>query len=113
VLGIVGRAGRLTGRSVGRVAREGSDHLVLSGTSYRGESRLLTLEQLAAGARAASGGTLEMVIDRRQAIAKALAAARSGDLVAILGRGPIDHEATDGRGGGYLLDDRQAARELT
>ncbi|HEX5608850.1 MAG TPA: Mur ligase family protein [Solirubrobacterales bacterium] len=112
VLGIVGRAGRLTGREVGRVAREGSDHLVLSGASYRGESRLLTLEQLAAGARAAAGGSVEIVIDRRQAIGRALAAARPGDLVVILGRGPIDREATDARGGGYLLDDRQAAREL-
>lgn len=112
VLGVVGRAGPLTGRAVGRVAREGSDHLVLSGTSYRGEARLVTLAELLAGARAASGGTVEVVIDRRSAIARALAEARAGDLVALLGRGHIGHEATDSRGGLRPLDDRLAALEL-
>jgi UDP-N-acetylmuramoylalanine-D-glutamate ligase len=112
VLAIVGRAGPLTGRDVGGVARERSDHLILSGTSYRGEPRLVTLAQLAAGARDARGGILEIVIDRRLAIARALAAARPGDLVAILGRGPSVREATDTRGGFHRLDDRQAAREL-
>jgi UDP-N-acetylmuramoyl-L-alanyl-D-glutamate--2,6-diaminopimelate ligase len=112
VLAIVGRAGPLTGRDVGAAARERSDHLILSGTSYRGEPRLVTLAQLAAGARDANGGTVEVVIDRRQAIARALAAARPGDLVAILGRGPIASEATDARGGFLPLDDRQVVREL-
>lgn len=112
VLAIVGRAGPLTGRSVGRVARERSDHLVLSGTSYRGEHRLVTLAELAAGARDATGGTLEVVIDRREAIGRALAAAGPRDLVAILGRGPNAVEATDARGGFLPLDDRQAVREL-
>lgn len=112
VLGVAGRAGWLTGRDVGRAAREGSDHLVLSGTSYRGEPRLVTLAELSAGARAAEGGTLEIVIDRRRAIARALEAARPGDLVAILGRGPTATESTDARGGFRRLDDRQAVREL-
>jgi UDP-N-acetylmuramoylalanine--D-glutamate ligase len=112
VIAIVGRAGPLTGREVGSVARERSDHLIVSGTSYRGEPRLATLAQLTAGARVARGGTVEVVIDRRQAIGRALAAARPGDLVAILGRGPITREATDARGGFRCLDDRQAVREL-
>lgn len=112
VLAIVGRAGPLTGRDVGRVAREHSDHLILSGTSYRGEPRLVTLAQLAAGARGASGGSLETVIDRRAAIARALALAQPGDLVAILGRGPTSREATDARGGFRRMDDREAVLEL-
>ncbi len=49
---------------------------------------------------------------RRPAIARALVAARPGDLVAILGRGLIAHEATDARGGFRRLDDRQAELEL-
>jgi UDP-N-acetylmuramoyl-L-alanyl-D-glutamate--2,6-diaminopimelate ligase len=112
VLAVVGRAGPLTGRDVGRLARERSDHLVLSGTSYRGEPRIVTLAKLVAGARSAPGGTVEVVIDRRKAIARCLAAARPGDIVAVLGRGPNANEATDARGGFLTLDDRQAIREL-
>lgn len=112
VLAIVGRAGPKTGDEVAALARERSDHLVLSGTSYRGEPRLLTLERMLTGARAVAGGTLKVVIDRRRAIARAMAAARPGDLVLILGRGPTAREATDARGGFRLLDDRQAVREL-
>jgi UDP-N-acetylmuramoylalanine-D-glutamate ligase len=112
VLAVVGRPGPLTGHEVGAVARERSDHLILSGASYRGEPRLVTLAKLAGGARATPGGTYEIVIDRRAAIARALAVARAGDLVAILGRGPIASEATDTRGGFLPLDDRQAIREL-
>jgi UDP-N-acetylmuramoyl-L-alanyl-D-glutamate--2,6-diaminopimelate ligase len=112
VLGVIGRAGPSTGRIVGRLAREGSDHLILCGTSYRGEPRMVTLAELVKGARDADGGSLEVVIDRRQAIARAMAAARPGDLVAILGRGHIILEATDARGGFRPLDDRQVAMEL-
>jgi UDP-N-acetylmuramoylalanine--D-glutamate ligase len=112
VLGIPGRSGPVIGREVGGVARRLSDHLVLSGTSYRGEPRLVTLARLAEGARAARGGKLEIAVDREAAIVRALAAARAGDLVVILGRGPTDHEATDARGGRRLLDDRQVAREV-
>lgn len=112
VVAIVGRSGRLTGREVGRAARERCDHLILSGTSYRGEPRLVTLAELAAGARAARGGDFEIVIDRRAAIARAMAVAEAGDLVALLGRGATAREATDLRGGFSRLDDRETAREL-
>ncbi len=111
VLGVVGRSGPGIGPEVGAAARERSDHLVLSGTSYRGEPRLVTLAALAAGARVVRGGTLEIVVDRRAAIARAIAVAGPGDLVAILGRGPTQREATDSRGGFRRLDDRQVALE--
>ena len=112
VLGIVGRSAALTGEAVGAIARQGSDRLVLSGTSYRGEPRVVNLATLAAGARAAGGCPVEIVIDRRQAILRALEVAEPGDLVLILGRGPIAHEATDTRGGYRPLDDRQVVREF-
>jgi UDP-N-acetylmuramoyl-L-alanyl-D-glutamate--2,6-diaminopimelate ligase len=97
---------------VGRAARERSDHLVVSGASYRGEPRLVALAQLLAGARVARGGTLDVVIEHRAAVARALAVAGPGDLVAILGRGATAREATDARGGFRPLDDRRTVREL-
>lgn len=112
VLAVVGRAGPAIGAEVAAVARRDSDHLILSGTSYYGEPRLVTLQRMMRGARAARGGSLETVIDRRAAIARALSLARPGDLVAILGRGPADRDATDARGGSVPLDDREVVREL-
>jgi len=112
VCAIVGRTGTLLGHEVGAVARRLSDHLILSGTSYRGEPRLPTLAALLGGARSVDGATLEVAIDRRAAIARAMEAARPGDLVALLGRGPTAREATDGRGSFVPRDDREAAREL-
>jgi UDP-N-acetylmuramoylalanine-D-glutamate ligase len=112
VLAIVGRAGPWVGGEVAAVARELSDHLILSASSYRGEPRIVTLAAMAAGARAASGGELEIVIDRRRAIARALERARPGDLVMVLGRGPTTREATDWRGGFVDLDDREIVRGL-
>ena len=112
VLSVMGRSAPLIAPEVGALARGLSDHLVLSASSYRGEPRLVALAALAAGARAADGGALEIAIDRCEAIARALSAARPGDVVAILGRGPTAREATDARGGFRSLDDREVVREL-
>lgn len=112
VLSIMADSAPQIGRRIGAVARELSDHLVLSATSYRGEPRLAGMAALAAGARGASGGELELVIDRREAIARALSLAREGDVVAVLGRGDTVREATDRRGGFIDLDDREIVREL-
>lgn len=113
VLALVGRAGIAIGREVGAAARELSDHLILSASSYVGEPRLKNLAEALAGARAVTGGSIEIVIDRREAIAAALAQAEPGDLVIVQGRGATAREATDRRGGFRELDDRQIIRELT
>jgi UDP-N-acetylmuramoyl-L-alanyl-D-glutamate--2,6-diaminopimelate ligase len=112
VLCLLGRAAPFIGPEVGAVARRLSDHLVLSGSSYRGEPRLVAMAALLAGARPLDRGGLEIVVDRRQAIAKALEAAAAGDVLMILGRGPTAVEATDRRGGFVELDDREVVREL-
>jgi UDP-N-acetylmuramoylalanine-D-glutamate ligase len=112
VLSVMGRSGPVIGREVGALVRGRSDHLILSATSYRGEPRLPALQQLAIGARSARGGSLEVVLDRRKAIARAMAMAGPGDLVLLLGRGPTAVEATDSRGGFRRLDDREVVREL-
>lgn len=111
VLCLLGRAAPLIGPEIGAAARRLSDHLVLSGSSYRGEPRNVALAALLAGARGIPHGQLEIVIDRRAAITRALKVAREGDVVMILGRGPTTWEATDWRGGSVELDDREVVRE--
>lgn len=112
VQSVMGMAGPVVGPESGAIARRLSDHLILSATSYRGEARLVPLEQLKAGACEAAGGELEIVLDRREAISHALDVAQAGDVVVILGRGATPREATDPRGGFIELDDREVVREL-
>ncbi len=112
VLAVVGRVGPMVGPEAAAEARRRSDHLILSGTSYYGEPRLVTLAAMLGGARAARGCPYEVVIDRAAAIRRALAMARPGDLIAVLGRGPTAREATDARGGFRPLDDREVVREF-
>jgi UDP-N-acetylmuramoylalanine--D-glutamate ligase len=112
VLSIIGRSGPVIGREVGTRARQLSDRLFLCGSSYRGEPRLVTLAELKAGAEAVEGGSLEIVIDRPEAIAMALAEAGPGDVVMLVGRGPMAPEATDVRGGFRDLSDRRIVEEL-
>jgi UDP-N-acetylmuramoylalanine-D-glutamate ligase len=108
----LGRAGTVIGAEVGACARELSDHLILSASSYIGEPRVKNLAHAAAGARAARGSSMEIVLDWRQAIATALAQAGPGDVVMLQGRGATAREATDRRGGFRELDDRRIVREL-
>jgi|GEM_PF-393986 len=108
----LGRSAVAHGPQTGALARGLADHLILSGASYRGEARLPPLAALAAGARPVAGGELEIAIDRRDAIARAIELARPGDVVVLIGRGPTAREATDLRGGFVELEDARVAREL-
>jgi UDP-N-acetylmuramoyl-L-alanyl-D-glutamate--2,6-diaminopimelate ligase len=112
VMGKVGRAARRYDEAIGRAARSGADHLVLCASSLRGEPPLIELEGVLAGARAVDGADLEVVLDRRRAIARGLSAARPGDLVAILGRGGRRRFTYDAKGPPGSFDDREVAREL-
>jgi UDP-N-acetylmuramoyl-L-alanyl-D-glutamate--2,6-diaminopimelate ligase len=74
----------------------------------RGEDPAAIVAEVVAG----TGGTasLHIEVDRRAAIAGALAAARGGDVVLIAGKG---HETTQTIGDRVLpFDDREVAREL-
>jgi UDP-N-acetylmuramoyl-L-alanyl-D-glutamate--2,6-diaminopimelate ligase len=112
VLSGIGGSAIEHGTPNGAAARELSDHLILAGSSYRGEPRVQILATLVAGARATTGAELEVVIDRRRAIARAISLARPGDVVVLLGRGHIPREATDERGSFAHLHDATAAREI-
>lgn len=112
VLGLIVRGEREVRRRTGRAARAGSDHLILCGSSVKGEPPMVALSRTLVGAREARGGALEVVLDRRRAIARGLAAARPGDVVAILGRGPLAWMASDRVSDRERFDDREVAREL-
>jgi UDP-N-acetylmuramoyl-L-alanyl-D-glutamate--2,6-diaminopimelate ligase len=99
-------------RECGRVARAGCDRLILDAWSLRGEPPLLALAALRAGAREVEGATLHTALDRRTAISNALSLAKPGDVVAILGRGPLNTIAWDRHVARVPFDDRQIAREL-
>ena len=112
LMGKVGESYPSYREAVGRAARSGADHLVICGTSMRGEPRLVELSGVLAGARQVDDGDLEVVLDRRSAISRTLSRARPGDLVAILGRGGRRRMTYDTKGRPGSFDDRQVAREL-
>jgi UDP-N-acetylmuramoyl-L-alanyl-D-glutamate--2,6-diaminopimelate ligase len=112
VMGKVGPGTRPYQEAVGRACREGADHLVICGSSLRGEPHLIEVPGVHAGARQVAGGGLEIVIDRRKAIARGLSLARPGDMVLILGRGGRRRMMYDTKGPAGVFDDREVAREL-
>jgi len=112
VLGTVARGERLTREAAGRAARAEADHLILCASSLHGEPPLVALSGLLAGARSIEQGTLEVILDRRRAIARGLALARAGDVVAILGRGPVSRRSYGAKARPGTFDDREVAREL-
>jgi len=112
VIGLAPSGERSTRVSCGRAARAGCDHLVLSGWSLKGEPPLVALAGVLAGARQTRGAELEVVLDRRRAIARGLSRARPGDVVGILGRGQSRYLRLDAHSDPVPFDDRAVTREL-
>ncbi len=86
-----------------------SDHLILTTGSAPRSSRIVRLRELRDFAR--TGGPAELVLERKEAIARVIAAAHSGDVVAILGLGALQRMTLDAAGMVCAFDDRQAARD--
>jgi UDP-N-acetylmuramoyl-L-alanyl-D-glutamate--2,6-diaminopimelate ligase len=92
---------------MGRAAAAGADRAWVTNDNPRSEDPAAIAAEIVAGA---PEGKLTVVLDRRTAIATALAEARAGDLVLIAGKG---HETTQTIGDQVLpFDDRAVAREL-
>jgi UDP-N-acetylmuramoyl-L-alanyl-D-glutamate--2,6-diaminopimelate ligase len=87
---------------MGRVARELADRAIVTTDNPRSEDPAAIAAQVA-------NGSLEVVLDRRDAIHAALADARAGDVVVIAGKG-ADTEM-EIAGGNVPFDDRVVARE--
>ena len=91
---------------MGRIAAAGSDLAWVTNDNPRGEDPAAIAAEIVAGA---GGSGLAVELDRRRAIAQAVAAARPGDVVLIAGKG---HETTQTIGAQVLpFDDRTVARE--
>ena len=92
----------------GRIACQYADLVVLTDEDCRGEDPLEILQQIAAGCRGRTVGVdLVLEVEREAAIDYAVAAARPGDVVVMLGKG---HEASIiGPGGPRPWDERAAA----
>ena len=99
-------------REMGRVTRGLSDHLILTTSGFRGSPPVLGLGSILAGARTATGGQLEVVLDRRRAIHRAVLSATAGDVIVIPGRGSLPSMRADPRGEPIPFDDREVAREI-
>jgi UDP-N-acetylmuramoyl-L-alanyl-D-glutamate--2,6-diaminopimelate ligase len=88
---------------MGRAASSLSDRAIVTTDNPRSEDPQAIAEQVA-------DGSLEIVLDRREAIERALADARAGDVVVIAGKG-ADTEM-EIAGGNVPFDDRAVAREV-
>jgi len=112
VLGATGARHPEKAREMGGMARALSDHLILTTGTLTGDPddpRLIRLGELRRAAT--SGGALEVVLDRRAAIERAIMAAQPGDVVAVLGIGALSHLVLDASGTTCPFDDRQAVRD--
>jgi UDP-N-acetylmuramoyl-L-alanyl-D-glutamate--2,6-diaminopimelate ligase len=105
VFGAGGDRDRTKRPLMGRVASEVADVAILTSDNPRSEEPAAIASDVAAGALR----ELEVELDRRTAIERALGEARAGDVVVIAGRGaePMQELA----GGKIPFDDREVTRE--
>ena len=96
---------------MGRAGAEVSDLAVVTSDNPRSEDPEAIVAEVAAGAEGVPDASeLEIVVDRREAIALALGRAAPGDIVVIAGKGHEQgQEFEDGRK--IPFDDREVARE--
>lgn len=93
---------------MGRIAAELADHVVVTSDNPRSEEPAAIAAEVAAGAALAGREPL-VVLDRREAIHRALEAASPGDVVVVAGKGHETYQVTAGRKEPF--DDRLVARE--
>ncbi|NCZ58932.1 MAG: hypothetical protein EBX71_02090, partial [Betaproteobacteria bacterium] len=77
---------------MGQIAREGSDHLVITSDNPRSEDPLQIMQMIFAGVRQATNRkedskTVEMIADRAAAIMSAVRQASPQDIVLVAGKG--------------------------
>jgi UDP-N-acetylmuramyl-tripeptide synthetase len=90
---------------MGRIAGELADVAIVTSDNPRSEDPRAIIDEIVAG----PGGGLEIVPDRREAIAKAVETAVAGDVVLIAGKG--HEQGQQFRDRTVPFDDRDVARE--
>jgi UDP-N-acetylmuramoyl-L-alanyl-D-glutamate--2,6-diaminopimelate ligase len=112
VIGPVGLDDRSKARGIAGAAAALSDHVVLTTGSAPRAHRLMRIAEMLAATRECGGARVEVVLERRSAIAHALRSAGEHDAVLILGIGALGRLALDPAGTVVPFDDREAAHEL-
>ncbi|MFN0125647.1 MAG: UDP-N-acetylmuramoyl-L-alanyl-D-glutamate--2,6-diaminopimelate ligase [Verrucomicrobiales bacterium] len=92
---------------MGAVAARLADFTVLTSDNPRSEDPVAILNEIKAGFGSAAG---EVIVDRRQAIGRAIELAQEGDIVVIAGKGHEDYQILGDRT--IAFDDRQVARRF-
>lgn len=110
VFGAVGLPDPPKARGCAEAARSLSDQLILTTGAAPRSPRIARLRELRDAAL--SIGPVELILDRRHAIEHAVASARPGDVVAILGLGALGYLTLDASGTRCPFDDREVARDV-
>lgn len=94
---------------MGEVAAKYSDYTLITNDNPRGEEPLSIASSIEVGMKR-GGGRYTIILDRKEAIKKAIRETEPGDLVLIAGKG---HETTQTIGTQVLpFDDREVARKI-
>ncbi|MGD0980653.1 MAG: UDP-N-acetylmuramoyl-L-alanyl-D-glutamate--2,6-diaminopimelate ligase [Solirubrobacteraceae bacterium] len=110
VFGCGGDRDRGKRAQMGRISSELADITLVTSDNPRSEDPAAILEEILAGVESGGEHTVEAIVERRAAIARAISLARSGDVVLIAGKG---HEQGQefARGRKIPFDDAAVARE--
>ena len=95
---------------MGAAAAAASDAVVITSDNPRDEDPQAIAAAVAAGIPADSPCAATVILDRREAIEHAIAAARPGDVVVVAGKGHEDYQELAGKRRIHL-DDREIVRE--
>jgi UDP-N-acetylmuramoyl-L-alanyl-D-glutamate--2,6-diaminopimelate ligase len=94
---------------MGAVASRLSDVIVVTSDNPRSEPPEAILDEILSGMNGGRGGERHVIVDRREAIAKAVELAQGGDAVVIAGKGHETYQVLRDRT--VPFDDRQVARD--
>ena len=108
VFGCGGDRDRTKRRPMGEVAAEYSDTVVITSDNPRNEDPQKIISEIEVGVKK-KNSKYEVISDRRDAIHRAVAAAKAGDVVIIAGKGHENYQIIGGDK--FHFDDREVAAE--